>query len=80
MRDLLRRAVGRTEGLLLLVILLFGAILSLSSPYFLTLQNVVDLVEGYSVTAILALSREEARTLARAAPRRRCRSRRRPRS
>ncbi len=55
MRELLRRGVGRTEGLLLLVILLFGAILSLSSPFFLTLQNVVDLVEGYSVTAILAL-------------------------
>lgn len=55
MPDLLRRAVGRTEGLLFLVILLFGVVLSLSSPYFLTLSNLVDLVEGYSVTAILAL-------------------------
>jgi len=55
MRDLARRLSGRTEALLLLVILLLGVILSLASPYFLTLQNVVDLIESYSVTTVLAL-------------------------
>ena len=41
--------------LLLLVILLLGAILTVASPYFLTLSNFVDLIESYSVTAVLAL-------------------------
>lgn len=55
MRDLARRVTGHTEGLLLLVILLLAVVLSLATPYFLTLQNLVDLIESYSVTAILAL-------------------------
>ncbi|MEJ5231467.1 MAG: ABC transporter permease [Geminicoccaceae bacterium] len=55
MSALLDRLGRRTEGLLLLVILLVGAVWSLLTPHFLTLQNLVDLVESYSVTAILAL-------------------------
>jgi simple sugar transport system permease protein len=55
MRDLAARVTAHTEGLLLLVILLLGALLALATPYFLTLQNLVDLVESYSVTAVLAL-------------------------
>jgi simple sugar transport system permease protein len=55
MRDLAARLTRHTEGLLLLVILLLGVLLTLASPYFLTLSNLVDLVESYSVTAILAL-------------------------
>jgi simple sugar transport system permease protein len=55
MRDLAARVTAHTEGLLLLVILLLGALLALATPYFLTSQNLVDLVESYSVTAVLAL-------------------------
>ena len=54
MRDLARRLTAHTEGLLLLVILVLGAVLSLATPWFLTLQNLVDLVESYSVTTVLA--------------------------
>jgi simple sugar transport system permease protein len=46
---------GRTEPWLVLVILAIGAGLGLASPYFLTLSNFVDLIESYSVTAILAM-------------------------
>lgn len=45
---------ARTETALLGVILVAGAIFSLGSPYFLTWPNLVDLVEAYSVTTILA--------------------------
>jgi simple sugar transport system permease protein len=55
MRDLAARLTAHTEGLLLLVILLLGALLAALSPYFLTLSNIVDLVESYSVTTVLAL-------------------------
>lgn len=55
MRDALSRLSERTEGLLLLVILLLGAVLTVATPYFLTLQNLVDLIESYSVTTVLAL-------------------------
>ena len=55
MRDLAARLTAHTEGLLLLVILLLGALLTVLSPYFLTLSNVVDLIESYSVTTVLAL-------------------------
>jgi simple sugar transport system permease protein len=55
MRDLAARVTAHTEGLLFLVILLLGAVLALASPYFLTLQNLVDLIESYSVAAVLAL-------------------------
>ena len=55
MRELASRLSAHTEMLLLLVILLLGAILTVASPYFLTLSNIVDLIESYSVTAVLAL-------------------------
>ena len=55
MRERLGRLIQHTEGLLLLVILILGALLAVLSPYFLTLSNVVDLVESYSVTTVLAL-------------------------
>ena len=55
MRELADRLTRRTEGLLLLVILALAVLLSLLSPYFLTISNLVDLVESYSVTAVLAL-------------------------
>jgi simple sugar transport system permease protein len=45
---------GRTEYALIAAILATGVILSLSSPYFLTLSNFVNLIEAYSVTTILA--------------------------
>jgi simple sugar transport system permease protein len=53
--DAFQRARRRTEFWLALVILALGAALSLATPYFLTLSNAVDLVESYSVTAILAM-------------------------
>jgi len=46
---------ARTENWLILVILVVAAGLSLASPAFLTLSNLVDLVESYSVRAILAM-------------------------
>jgi simple sugar transport system permease protein len=55
MRDLLARLSGRTEIYLAIVILLIGAMLSVLSPYFLTVSNLIDLVETYSVTGILAM-------------------------
>ena len=57
MRELASRLAAHTEMLLLLVILLLGAILDVASPYFLTLSNIVDLIESYSVTAVLAAGR-----------------------
>jgi simple sugar transport system permease protein len=45
---------GRTERALALAIFIAVVILSLTSPYFLTASNLVNLVEAYSVTAILA--------------------------
>lgn len=45
---------GRTESALGAAIVVTAAIFSLSSPYFLTVPNLVDLVEAYSVTTILA--------------------------
>jgi simple sugar transport system permease protein len=45
---------GRTETALIAAILVTAVILSLSSPYFLTISNLVNLVEAYSVTTILA--------------------------
>jgi simple sugar transport system permease protein len=55
MRDLLARFSGRTEIYLAIVIVVIGTTLSLLSPYFLTISNLIDLVETYSVTAILAM-------------------------
>lgn len=44
----------RTETALAAAILVTATVLSLSSPYFLTVPNLVNLLETYSVTTILA--------------------------
>ena len=54
MRSLISLVFGRTETALAAVILILAVTFSLTSPYFLTLSNAADLVEAYSVTAILA--------------------------
>src|SRR5262245_33923702 len=54
MRKLLAAVFGRTERALAAAIIITILVLSLSSPYFLTIPNFVNLVEAYSVTAILA--------------------------
>jgi len=46
---------ARPELWLGLVILALGLFLSLAAPSFLTLSNLVDLLEGYSVRAIMAM-------------------------
>jgi len=46
--------LGRTETALIAANLVTAVILSLASPYFLTLPNLVNLIEAYSVTTILA--------------------------
>jgi simple sugar transport system permease protein len=48
------KIVGRPEAALAVAIVMTAIILSLASPYFLTVPNLVDLVEAYSVTTILA--------------------------
>jgi simple sugar transport system permease protein len=53
--SLLRRVQRRPEFWLLMVILLVGAFLSVMAPGFLTLANFIDLLESYSVQAIIAL-------------------------
>ena len=50
----LRFVFGKTEASLGAAIVITAIVLSLSSPYFLTVPNLVDLVEAYSVTTILA--------------------------
>jgi simple sugar transport system permease protein len=45
---------GRTESVLLAAILVTAVVFSWSSPYFFTLSNLVNLIEAYSVTTILA--------------------------
>lgn len=54
MREGLTAFFGRTETALAAVILIVALVFSLSSPYFLTLSNATDLIEGHSVTTILA--------------------------
>ncbi|HET6620771.1 MAG TPA: ABC transporter permease [Dongiaceae bacterium] len=54
MPEALRIIFGRTETALGAAIVLTAIVFSLASPYFLTLPNLVDLVEAYSVTTILA--------------------------
>lgn len=44
----------RTETVLLVIIVLTSTVFALRTPYFLTLPNIADLIEAYSVTAILA--------------------------
>ncbi len=55
MRERLTRLRRRPEAWLLAVILAVGAVFSLAAPGFLTLANVVDLLETYSVQAIMAM-------------------------
>lgn len=50
-----RRFGGSTEAWLALAILVLAAAWTALTPYFLTAANLVDLVESYSVTAILAM-------------------------
>ena len=45
---------GRTESALIAAIFVTAAVLSLSSPFFLTISNLVNLIEAYTVTTILA--------------------------
>lgn len=54
MRKFLLARFMQTEFTLAIMIFVFGAIFTASSPYFLTTANFVDLVEAYSVTTILA--------------------------
>jgi simple sugar transport system permease protein len=50
----LPKAVG-TEVWLALVIVLLGALWSILTPWFLTIPNMVDILETWSVTTVLAL-------------------------
>ncbi|MDQ0474942.1 ABC transporter permease [Labrys wisconsinensis] len=52
---LLQRLRRRPESWLVGVILIVGAFLSAAAPGFLTTANLVDLLESYSVQAVLAL-------------------------
>ena len=54
MRSAMATIFSRTETSLAAVIVMAGIIFAFSSPYFLTLANAADLIEAYSVTAILA--------------------------
>jgi simple sugar transport system permease protein len=54
MRKLFGAVFGRTESALLAAILVTAIVFSVSSPYFLTFSNFVNLIEAYSVTTILA--------------------------
>jgi simple sugar transport system permease protein len=53
MRDLSRGLP--TEAWLVLVIVILGAVWSVLTPWFLTLPNMVDIAETWSVTTLLAL-------------------------
>ena len=55
MHSLIARFKRSSEAYLSAVILLIVVILGVSTPDFLTLNNWVDLIESYSVTAILAI-------------------------
>ena len=54
MHRLLVAGLGRTETALAGAVLIAVAVFSLASPYFLTIANLVNLIEAYSVTTILA--------------------------
>jgi len=54
MHRVLRALFGRTETALAAAIVATAIVFSVTSPYFLTMPNLVDLVEAYSVTTILA--------------------------
>jgi simple sugar transport system permease protein len=49
------RFFSSTEGWLLIVILVLGALLSIATPNFLTASNLLRLLDSHSVTAILAM-------------------------
>ena len=55
MTPVLARLQRRPEAWLLAVILLVGAIFGVAAPAFFTLANIVDLLETYSVQAIMAM-------------------------
>lgn len=50
----LQLVFGKTEAAMGAAIVITAIVLSLASPYFLTVPNLVDLIEAYSVTTILA--------------------------
>jgi simple sugar transport system permease protein len=54
MPRLLGTLFGRTETALAAAIVVTAIIFSVTSPYFLTMPNLVDLIEAYSVTTIFA--------------------------
>jgi len=54
MPSLVAAVFGRPERALIAANLVAAAVFSLASPYFLTLPNLVNLIEAYSVTTILA--------------------------
>jgi simple sugar transport system permease protein len=54
MRKPLQLVFGKTEAALGAAIVVTAIVLSVASPYFLTVANLVDLIEAYSVTTILA--------------------------
>ena len=54
MPRLLQALFGRTETALAAAIVVTAIVFSIASPYFLTMPNLVDLIEAYSVTTILA--------------------------
>src|ERR1041384_5586496 len=54
MPKVLQAVFGRTETALAAAIVVTAIIFSVTSPYFLAMPNLVDLVEAYSVTTILA--------------------------
>lgn len=54
MPRVVRALFGRTETALAAAIVVTAIVFSIASPYFLTMPNLVDLVEAYSVTTILA--------------------------
>src|SRR5262249_24578549 len=54
MPKLLGTIFSRTETALAAAILVTGIVLSLSSPYFLTVPNLVNMIEAYSLTTIIA--------------------------
>jgi simple sugar transport system permease protein len=54
MRSAASTLLGRTETALAVAVLVTGIVFSLASPYFLTAPNLVDLIDAYAVTTILA--------------------------
>lgn len=54
MRSLAAMILRRNESALFVAVLLTVIVFSLSSPYFLTIPNFVNLIEAWSVTTILA--------------------------